>query len=389
MSVPAKVSDPVLDHVLDNVLKLDPQSKFGLSYFGIQDIFDLMTVDPRVDLQGDYVIGTPDAESGSYLYHLSAVTIRNIDSLQSWFTTQTEVDCTRVDWLALDQLTFRKFSMGLTFQRTVKTEDPEPDIPISSAAPTPSLSLQNRELESFQRSIKRSPSDYNKFKDDSRWKQWNRHLKATANSHGLNDVLNPTFVPSTSTAVELFACQQKFMYSVFEQCMLTTKSKHIVQLHENTWDAQKVYTGLVEVYEEDLSASLAAADLRTQITLLRLDDKWKKGIETFLQVWLSKVLELEQVEDSLVSDLTKRQWLTTTLSSSTTMNSCIKQAQVTEMTMLGFGHAKEGMAWDNFFKLVLAHAKLIDHAKTATNARLRETNATQTTTTTASGRDTR
>ena len=169
MSVPAKVSDPVLDHVLDNVLKLDPKSKFGISYFGIQDIFDLMTVDPRIDLQGEYVIGTPDDQSGSYLYHLSAVTIRNIDSLQSWFTTQTEVDCTRVDWLALDQLTFWKFSMGLTFQRTVKTEDPEPDIPISSTAPTPSSSLQNRELESFQRSIKRSPSDYNKFKDDSRW----------------------------------------------------------------------------------------------------------------------------------------------------------------------------------------------------------------------------
>jgi Reverse transcriptase (RNA-dependent DNA polymerase) len=386
MSASTKVPDLVLDHVLDNVLRLDPLSKVGLDYFGVTDMFGLLTVDPRVDLQGDYVIATPSTETSGYLHHLSAVTIRNIQSIQSWYTEQAEVDYTRVDFMALDQMTFRKFSMGLTFQRGVKIEEPEPDTPFSSSAPTPSLSLQNRELESFQRSIKRSPGDYNKFKDDSRWKQWNRHLKATANSHGLNDVLNPTFVPSTVTAVELFACQQKFMYSVFEQCMLTTKSKHIVQLHEHTWDAQKVYSGLVEVYEEDLSASLAAADLRTQITLLRLDDKWKKGIETFLQVWLSKVLELEQVEDALVSDVTKRQWLTTTLSSSTTMNSCIKQAQVTEMTMLGFGHAKEGMAWDNFFKLVMAHAKLIDHAKTTTNARLRETHSTQTTTATSSGR---
>jgi hypothetical protein len=72
------------------------------------------------------------------------------------------------------------------------------------------------------------------------------------------------------------------MYSVFEQCILTTKSKHIVKLHEHTWDAQKVYAGLIEVYEEDLSASLAASNLCTQITVLRLDCKWKKGIETFL-----------------------------------------------------------------------------------------------------------
>ena len=159
MSVPTKVTDPVLDHVLDNVLKLDPQSKFGIYYFGINDIFDLMSVHPFTDLEAEYVIANPGDDTSGYLHRLSAMTIRNIDSLQSWFAAQTDVDSTRVDWLSLDQLTFRKFSMGLTVQRTVKTEYPEPDIPISSSAPTPSLSLQNRELESFQRSIKCSPGD--------------------------------------------------------------------------------------------------------------------------------------------------------------------------------------------------------------------------------------
>ena len=33
-------------------------------------------------------------------------------------------------------------------------------------------------------------------------------------------------------------------YSVFEQCLQTTKCKHIVQLHEHSWDAQKVYANL-------------------------------------------------------------------------------------------------------------------------------------------------
>jgi hypothetical protein len=186
------------------------------------------------------------------------------------------------------------------------------------------MTTSSREVESFQRSIKRSPNDYNKFKDDSRWKQFHRHLKAMANSHGLINILTPTYVPLTNDEIELFEAQQKFMYSVFEQCLLTPKSKRIVQIHEPTGNAQKMYAGLVEVYEEDLSTSLTASDLRTAITLLHLDDKWKKGIETFLESWLTKVLELEQVEDSIIDDSIKRQWLTTTLSTQTQMNSCIK-----------------------------------------------------------------
>jgi hypothetical protein len=66
----------------------------------------------------------------------------------------------------------------------------------------------------FLRIIKQSTSDYNKFKDDSRWKQWNRHLKATATCHGLGHALNPLYVPSDDAAIELFNHQNTFMYSV-------------------------------------------------------------------------------------------------------------------------------------------------------------------------------
>ena len=59
-----------------------------------------------------------------------------------------------------------------------------------------------------------------------------------------------------------------------------------------------MYDNLVDVYEEDLSASLIASDLRYQITLLRLDDTWKKDIETFLQLWLTEILDRKQINDS-------------------------------------------------------------------------------------------
>ena len=48
--------DP-LRHVLDNVFCQDANSQAGFKHFEVNDIFDLLTIEPRIDLQGEYVIG--------------------------------------------------------------------------------------------------------------------------------------------------------------------------------------------------------------------------------------------------------------------------------------------------------------------------------------------
>jgi hypothetical protein len=166
------------------------------------------------------------------------------------------------------------------------------------------------------------------------------------------------------------------MYSVFEQCLNTTKSRQIVQRHDCDADASKVYVELIAAYEETLTTSLAATELRGEITLLRFDDSWKKGSEAFLLHWQGKILELEQLEDKPIEDSTKRLWLTSTLSTKTHMANCLNQAKVTELTLLGMDTTStiKEMPWENFYKLILAHAKMHDHA-TPTKPR-RETNFT-------------
>ena len=81
----------------------------------------------------------------------------------------------------------------------------------------------------------------------------------------------------------------------------------------------------LDVYKENLTISLQATDLRSTLTLLRFDDKWKKSSETFLLHWQSKILELEQLEDKLVDESTKRLWLTATLSTKSHMATCLNQ----------------------------------------------------------------
>jgi hypothetical protein len=235
----------------------------------------------------------------------------------------------------------------------------------------------NNDAAMFIRSIKRSPTDYSKFKEDNKWRQWHRSFRATARSHGLSNILDPTYLPPTNhEEILLYNAQNTFMYSVFEQCLNTTKSRQIVQRHDSDADASKVYTELLSVYEESLTTSLAATDLRAEITLLRFDDSWKSGSEAFLLHWQGKILQLEQLEDTPVDASTKRLWLTATLSTKSHMSACLNQAKVTELTLLGMNSSSSTreMPWDNFYNLILSHAKLHDHS-TPTKGR-RETNFT-------------
>jgi hypothetical protein len=108
------MSDPIMEfnHVLDNVLLLpsDSPTRAGLKHFGISDIFDLMSIDPRKDLQEEFMYVKPtETDSVGFLYKLTAMTLRNIESLQQWYADQDE-DYMAVNWLKLTQLDFRRFS---------------------------------------------------------------------------------------------------------------------------------------------------------------------------------------------------------------------------------------------------------------------------------------
>jgi hypothetical protein len=202
-----------LQHVLDNVLCLDDDSpvRGALVNFWIFTINDMMVVDPQVDLSMDYYHPTLDSEGEQrdVLQNIPPMVLRNISLLQQWYREQCSIDA-RI-WFTLSETTFLNWK-ALMFHRS-----PQPSCNTSNAdVKQPNIINNNTtsEAEFFQRSIKRSPNDYTKFKDDSRWKQWHRHLKATAASHGLSNVLNPNYKPLTTEATDLFHAQNIFIDSV-------------------------------------------------------------------------------------------------------------------------------------------------------------------------------
>jgi len=366
-----------LNHVLNEILDLplDSHVRSAFKEFWINNIHDLMNCKVREDLTQSYSHTTIEKGVVTDTKHvLPTMLIRNIELLQLWYRELCDNNY-RI-WFNLYQSDFQTWKNLQFFGPSLETQNaPKTTQSLGTGFYDP---ITSSDAVSFQRSIKRSPNDYNKFKDDTKWKQWHRHLKATANCHGLNDVLNPFFTPMTPETIALFQLQNTFMYSVFEQCLQTTKSKHVVQVHDSTANAQLVYADLLTAYEETLTTTLAATDLRSELTLMRFDDTWKKGSEAFLEHWVGRVLELEQLEDKAVDPVTKRLWLTTTLSTKAHMANCITQAQVTEKALLGMlgGSTARQMPWDNFYNLVMAQAKMLDHT-TPVKATSRQTNVTE------------
>jgi hypothetical protein len=104
------------------------------------------------------------------------------------------------------------------------------------------------------------------------------------------------------------------MYNVFTNIIHTTKGKNCVLEASTTLDTQKVYASLLDVYHDHLSTKHTATKLCQELTLMKLDDKWRKSFESFLNFWTAKVQDLESIEDKLVDDDNKRIWLTNTLS---------------------------------------------------------------------------
>jgi hypothetical protein len=152
------------------------------------------------------------------------------------------------------------------------------------------------------------------------------------------------------------------MNNVFSNIVLTIRGKNCICDEFDSMDTQKVYAALLEAYNDPLSINLSATKLGQELTLMKLDDKWRKSFESFIHFWTAKVQDLEGIENKSVDDETKRIWLTNTLSSQSDMDAAICQAITTQLTIHGTkgGSDKTTVPWTNFYKMVLSNPKLLD-----------------------------
>jgi hypothetical protein len=117
-------------------------------------------------------------------------------------------------------------------------------------------------------------------------------------SHDVSDVFNSTFVPSTAESTLLFKAKQEFVYSVFNRCVQTDTGKSIVREHEHDYNAQAVYTKLVQQATTSTKAKLSRDKLVIEITTSLLVSVWRGTHEGFVLMWKEKMRLLEDMTSS-------------------------------------------------------------------------------------------
>jgi hypothetical protein len=153
------------------------------------------------------------------------------------------------------------------------------------------------------------------------------------------------------------------MYNVFTNIVLITKGKNRVCEESESLGVQKAYAVCLDVYHDRLSTKFSEIKFCQELTLMKLDDKWRKSLASFLHTWIAKSQYLEGIEDKLVDDNNKHIWLSNKLLSQPDMDAVICQAITTELTIHGTrgSSIKSSLPWNNFYNMVLSNAKLLDN----------------------------
>jgi hypothetical protein len=170
-----------------------------------------------------------------YIHHHSSI----YDPIgNDWLSIRDDM----LDEFRTDLIQIYKFNSVDSIHTALPSATPSP---LSAATTSSTLSSQSL-VDLFKPGIKRDFNAFPNLKDKMNNDQWHRMFTNMACAQDLSDVLNPKYVPQTTTAYGLFWGKQKFLCAVLEAKVETAKGKSIIRQYECTYDAQKLYEKLEE-----------------------------------------------------------------------------------------------------------------------------------------------
>ena len=255
------IVNTVLDEDDDGILNLSCQ-RYGIQY--IEDVLSLEKQDIN-DLT--YIDLADKSERKTPKPFLAKLHI-----IKAWHIhLQNTVQLSTIDWSdksAINQKAFNAYRVSIYYPDAPvgrQTQRHKPAAPtISTSTPTASQSL----VSDFKKGIKRDKTHYTTLKDEKQWDEWKRRTIATIHAHGCENVVAPTYVPTTTDKTLLFEEQNKFMYDVFISIIQTSMGKHFVRKYESSRDAQKVWNDYESYMRTSIKGEMVVEELMVDLTSL-------------------------------------------------------------------------------------------------------------------------
>lgn len=151
----------------------------------------------------------------------------------------------------------------------------------------------NSELNNFIKGVKRDKTQYSEIKDDRHFDNWQRSFLAIVRSHRIQDVFDPTYIPTTAEEILLFEEKQNFAYTVLDATLKTDMGKALVRKYEGTYDAQKIWAEFIKDAKLSTKAQIVSSDILAYITSAKYDNTWKGTSTSFILYWINKVREYD------------------------------------------------------------------------------------------------
>ena len=296
MAPSTRSTDP-MEHLLDVVLKAaDPKSIYRLAF----NAASISTVEDVLSLSKDDLKSLSWTDDAGAVCHLPIGAVNTILSLGGWFADQPTTNATEFLALTPDSLA--------SWRRSQAASAPVVQ-PATSSAPSgrPSTSSTSGYVlspaDEFKKSIKRDPTAFKSFSDRKQWNPWHREFRAIANAQGLADVLDSTYVPSSTDQQALFDVLQSYTFAVFTRTLKEPSAAGILRKYTgksagtNEGNAQALYVDLVQLMEGGMAARTSRTKLEGDINRLRLDKNWNKPIANFLVHFSHKLNDLRELRE--------------------------------------------------------------------------------------------
>jgi hypothetical protein len=130
--------------------------------------------------------------------------------------------------------------------------------------------------------------------------------------------------------------------------LLTSKGNVLLRAQQATKDFHVLWQQLEKAYQGHVETYIDAGNIWTKLVMFHIEDSWRKGYCSFFHMWELLIHDLEDAEDILIDESTKRSWLNKTLMTCKDFETVLSTIDTTETTML----ALQGASGNRMTRLV-------------------------------------
>lgn len=365
-SIPSVLSQsllsPELQYIVKNVLGLpsDNQLCDALEHHGFFDVPDIMQLSAENISKDELSFSrrSPDSNrlvrtSLSLGIKMKLVTflayVRWLDSTDQSYT-----------WTSLRRADFDHFRaheyIKYSSPTTIPPSAPRPPNGSPRIAAVAS-STPADVVREFRKTVKRDSSIYPVLHDDKGWDSYSRAVKAHAHTHGVEKILDPSFVPILDDEKALFAEHQKFMYPMFLRTLQTDFGQRTVRAYETSMDAQAVWRDICEHALSSTRAEHSSTKLMSYITTASLAN-WKGTAHAFILHWEEQVRQYHKLIDHDAEFMYSPGMLQKILQNAVVDIPALRAVQDTNELLRVSGSPK--VKFDKYFTLLLSAASTYD-----------------------------